>query len=262
VEGGTWPSEYGAKSDYFRRRDGDEELFILNETAVRHFGLEDPVGKTIDWSGVARGRVIGVVKDFHVRTMHEPMEPVAFTAEQSQMKFPYLKVHTQDIGDIVDHLAASWSYFLLNRPVQYEFLDDRLNWYYEVEQRTEQAFEIFTAVAILVACLGLFGLASYSVEHRRREIGVRKALGASARSVVFLVSREFLYPVLFANAIAWPAAYLALSSWLQRFAYRIELSPWLFLASSAVALVIAAVTVGSQSAAAASTDPVRALREQ
>lgn len=263
VAGRTFPAEYGLTSDRSRRREGGDELFVLNETAARLFGEpSDALGCAMQWKGTARGQVVGVVKDFHVRTMHQRITPVAFTSEQSQMKFLWLKIRGDDLDGTIDHLEAAWASFLPNRPLQYSFLDDRLDWYYEVERKTERALEAFTMVAILVACMGLFGLASYSVEQRTREIGVRKALGATASSVVVLMSSEFLGLVALANLIAWPTAYWGLSGWLENFAYRIDLSLTVFLTAAFAALAIAGVAISTQASAAARTDPINALKEE
>ncbi len=157
---------------------------------------------------------------------------------------------------------ATWGRFVTGRPLLYSFLDDQLAALYEAEQHLAQIFFVFVLLAILIACLGLFGLAAFTAQQRTKEIGIRKVLGASVPSIVALLSKDFLKLVLVAFVIAMPVAYYAMSTWLEDFAYRIDLGPWVFVGAGVLALVIALATVSSQALRAAWANPVKALRSE
>ena len=237
------------------------EAFILNETAVRQLGWEEPIGKQFEWViGRRKGRVIGVVKDFHNRPLREEIGPLAISMRNSLFWILALKIRTDRLPETIRFLEDTWKQFIPNRPFEYSFLDDDLDRIYRTELRLGQISGIFALLGIFVACLGLFGLASYTAEQRTKEIGVRKVMGATVPNIVLLLSKDFVKLVLLANLIAWPIAYSAMGKWLQDFAYRIDLEMWIFALGGAVALLIALLTVGYQAIKSATANPVDALR--
>jgi putative ABC transport system permease protein len=241
--------------------DGAPSAFILNEAAVAALGLEDPVGKEMSLLG--DGRIVGVVENFHFQSMHEeiaplvmlPMEDPEENATQIIVRFDAGRT-----GEVVRALEEIWPQFDPIYPLEYLFLDDAFAGMYATEQRLGRLFSAFAGLAILVACLGLFGLASFTAERRTKEIGIRKILGATVTSIVALLSKDFLKLVLIAFVIAAPLSYFAMNRWLEDFAYRIEIGPGIFLLAGALALLIALTTVSYQSIKAALANPVKSLR--
>jgi putative ABC transport system permease protein len=235
---------------------GDKNAVLINETLARTAGWKEPLGKEIDF--FEKMRVVGVVKDFHFRTFHNRISPMALFPEAGNM----LAVRTRP-GDVTKTIAALESVFkrtTATQPWDFSFFDEEYDALYRKERRAGQVFGAFSGLAVFIACLGLLGLAAFAVERRRKEIGIRKVLGASAGLLAVKLSREFVVLVLAANVIAWPAAYFAMSRWLRAFAYRISLGPAVFLLAAAGALLVAVLTVGTQTLRAASADPVKSLR--
>ncbi len=235
--------------------------FILNETAVRQLGWMDPIGKKLEMMPSRRmGTVIGVVADFHYDSLYETIEPIVLCVQPSSFLYLSLKVRSENIGATLDFFEQTWKRFVPTRPFQYYFLDEWLMRMYGEELRLGRTVGTASVLAIFVACLGLLGLSSFMAERRTKEIGIRKVLGASVWDISLMLSKAFLQWVVLANAIAWPVAYFAMSSWLEHFAYRTDLSLWIFLLSGAVVLLIAIVTVGYQAIRAGRENPVVALR--
>jgi len=234
---------------------------ILNETAVEQLGWEDPVGKQFDWVGLEReAKVIGVVEDFHLRSLYEKIGPVAICMWLPKCNKLSLKIRAGTVPTTLEDLKARWQEVIPNRPFGCWFLDESLDRIYLRESKTALMVGRFCGLALFLACLGLFGLASLTAQQRTREIGIRKAVGASVADVVKLLSREFAALVGVANLIAWPVAFLAMDRWLRHFAYRNGLSIWVFLLGGAMALGIGVLTVGLQAVRAAVADPVKSLR--
>jgi putative ABC transport system permease protein len=233
---------------------------VINENLVKSLGWEDPIGKKLDVPGeVADGRVIGVIKDFHMKSFHFPIEPMLlyFAPRYGNLA---VRVTAQEIPATIDFLRSTWQRFDSRYPFEYYFLDAKFAQLYSSEQRLMQTFGLFSLLAVLVAGLGLLGLSSFTAEQRTKEIGIRKVLGASVAGVIGMLSKDFVKLVLVANVIAWPIAYLAMNRWLEDFAYRVEMSWWLFATAGGLALLIALFTVGFQAVKAALTNPVEALR--
>ncbi len=243
------------------------EAFILNETAVRKIGWKSPrdaVGKPFGY-GSRKGKIIGVVEDFHYESLHQPITPIVlliYPSSFNQISVRIRPVRSKDIAATLSFLEGVWQEYRPNFPFTYDFLDQRYQELYDNEHKLGQIFIIFSVLAVVIACLGLFGLASYTAEQRTKEIGVRKVLGASVSSVVLLLSKEFSKLVIFATLVAWPVAYYAMNEWLQDFAYRINMSSQFgtFILSTILALMIALITVSYQAVRAALTNPVNALR--
>jgi putative ABC transport system permease protein len=236
-----------------------KSAFIVNETAVRIMDLEDPVGKKFGYD-YRTGKIIGVVKDFHFVPLHLKIRPLAIHLEPSKIQHLSIKIQPEDFHGTLRFIRDRWKKFSPGFPFEFTFVDEEVNRKYAAEQRMSRTFTVFTSVAIFLACIGLFGLVSFSVERRTKEIGIRKVIGASLSRIVLLVTKGFLLWVLLANIIAWPVAYLAMRKWLQGFAYRIELGIGTFILSALLTFVIALLTLSYQSIRAASTDPVKALR--
>jgi len=239
---------------------------IINEMAARTFGWDDPIGKTIrdpdpgesgmEWH---ERTVIGVVRDFHSYSLHYPIEPM-YIRPGTDLNVVVLRVNAFDKDKTLEGLKARWSEIFPTLPFDYYFLDELFESMYEAEIRFGRITIGFGLLAILIACLGLFGLASYAAEQRTREIGIRKVLGANISGILQLVTREFILLVLVANIIAWPIAYYAMNKWLQDFAYRIDIGPGLFIISAVIAGVIALLTVSYQALKAARTNPAETLK--
>ena len=242
---------------------GATRAVILNETAARALGWsapEEAVGQTINALGNRSGTIVGVVKDFHFQTLHLGMQPLLLTPAPDRYAYAMLRIATHDMSGTLKHIESAWAAFAPQWPFDYLFLDQNFDMQYRAEQRIGKIFGAFGGIAIFIACLGLFGLASFTTGRRTREIGIRKVLGATAPGIVHLLSREFFKLVLVANVIAWPVAYVVMSKWLQDFAYRIEMSWWVFALAGGLALLIALLTVSTQAIKAALANPVEALR--
>jgi putative ABC transport system permease protein len=242
----------------------DSAGIILNETAAKAFGWgENALGQTLtnDNGGKRRYRVIGVVKDFHFRSLHERISPLVMTLGNNTGTL-IVKTKTEDIAGLLTSLDKQWTALTAEEPFVYSFLDERFNQTYEAEQKIGRILGISAGLTILVACLGLFGLATFTAEQRTKEIGIRKVLGASVASIVGLLSKDFLKLVLLSNLIAWPLAGWAMQKWLQDFEYRIDLEWWVFGVTGGLALGIALLTVSFQSIKAALMNPVKSLRSE
>ncbi len=247
----------------------DSMAMVINESmAHEFFGTHDPLGKQIHAlantqdanSGVAF-TVIGVVKDFHFESLHENVHSIAIEMGHHNgvvaIRFDGIQAKT-----ILAHVEAIWKRLAPDKSFSYSFMDEDFEAMYRTEQRTGLILSIFAGLAIFVACLGLFALASFTTEQRTKEIGIRKVLGASVTSILTLLSKDFLALVAIAIVVATPLAYWAMSSWLQDFAYRTELSLWIFVIAGASAFVIALATVIYQALRAATANPVEALRSE
>ncbi len=239
------------------------QAIILNETAVRLLGWEDdPIGKQIETPAFNNQTltVIGVVKDYHSLSLREEIAPMGFVARWRLFYSLALRIRPEETAQTLSFLETQWKRFVPDAPVEYMFLDERIDWIYFDEQLTGKMLGVFSLLAIFVACLGLFGLAAFMVQSRTKEIGVRKVLGASTSHLVMLLSREFMLLILLANLIAWPIAYYLMHDWLSGFAYQTNLNVLPFIASAILALIIAFGTVSIQAIRAARSNPIDALR--
>jgi len=241
------------------------EAFILNETAVRQLGWEDqPLDKRITIRGFRQGRVTGVVKDFHAKSLHQRIEPLILLIAPDPDAYIQLtaRIAPGDIEGAIGDIREAWEQVYPNDPFVYSFLDEDFDSLYRSEHLRGRIFLTFSALAVLIACLGLLGLASFMAEQKTKEIGIRKVLGASEASIVRLLSMEFIRLVLLAGLIAWPLAYLFMHSWLGNFAYRIKMPLAIFLLAGLLAVVIALVTVSFQAIRASLADPVDSIRTE
>jgi putative ABC transport system permease protein len=238
----------------------DSAYFILNETAVKQAGIKDPVGKSFTlWS--TKGTIIGVVKDFNYASLKQPIEPTVFYYYP-----PYWRIFVKTTGkDAPQAIAATqkiWKKYSPGFPFEYSFVDDDFNRMYQSEQRQGILFNVFGVVAILISCLGLLGLATYTANVKRKEIGIRKVLGASVTRITNLLVKEFVVLVLIAFVIAAPLAWWLMNKWLQDFVYRINISWWMFALAGAGVLLITFITISFQAIKAAVANPVKSLRTE
>ncbi|HEY4289484.1 MAG TPA: ABC transporter permease [Puia sp.] len=241
----------------------DSTGVIINQAAVSDLGWDhtNPIGRTIVRSGRKEYKVIGVVADFHYLSVKEKIAPLMLLMGNNYGGM-LVKVNTADIRGFIEDVKKKWEAFSPAGPFGYYFLDEKFEKLYTTERRTGRLFTAFTLIAILIAGLGLFGLAAYIVEQRTREIGIRKVLGASVSSLLLLVSREFLLLVGLAFLIAVPVTWWGMHQWLQDFAYRAPISWWIFPVAGAAALAIAIATISFQAVKAAISNPMKSLRTE
>ncbi|MDB5087283.1 MAG: Macrolide export ATP-binding/permease protein MacB [Mucilaginibacter sp.] len=239
----------------------DTANYILNEAAVKEKGLKNPIGKRFRMNTIT-GKIIGVVKDFHYASMKEKIAPALFWYAPQYFSTVYVKTTTHDAKNALAAAGAQFKQYNGQYPFGYAFLDDAFNSLYQSEQREGTLFNYFAGIAIMISCLGLLGLAAFTAQVRTREIGVRKVLGASVGRIVGLLAQDFIKLVFIAIIIATPIAWFAMHNWLQAFAYRVNLSWWVFVAAGIIAIVIAFVTISFQSVKAALTNPVKSLRSE
>jgi putative ABC transport system permease protein len=246
--------------------DTNTTSIIFNEKAIQKLGFATPaeaIGQKVSTNWTADVTIVGVVKDFHYEDLSEPIKPFGFTVSR-QPFYNYLIAHanTADLNQIIKTAETTWQKLNPNEPFEYSFLDADFQKNYESESRLATIVNYFTLVAILISCLGLFGLATFSAEQRTKEIGVRKVLGASVGNIVGLLSKDFLKLVALSVVIASPIAWFVMNKWLQDFAYRSPISWTVFAITAAVALLIAFVTIGGQAIKAAVANPVKSLRTE
>jgi putative ABC transport system permease protein len=232
--------------------------YILNQAAVKDIGWESPVGKELKI--INKGPVIGVVKDFNFKPLHQKIEPVALYIYPKLYQYISVRISPDSISSALTFLKKKWQELVPGQAFQYSFLDQDFDNLYRAEMRLGKIFTVVTCLAVFIACLGLFGLAAFEAMQRTKEIGIRKVLGASVAGIVLLLSKNFSKWVLLANIVAWPVAYYAMNRWLQNFAYRINIGPWVLILSAVLAFVVALLTVSYQAVKAAFTDPVDTLR--
>jgi ABC-type antimicrobial peptide transport system permease subunit len=228
---------------------------VINEAAVRVMGMESPIGK--DYMG---GKILGVMKDFNFRSLHSKISPLTVIFRPGNSNFLLTKIKSNNIDETIASINETWAAIATEFPFEFDFLDDKIAAQYKADYKIEDIINSFTVLIIFIACLGLFGLASYTAEQRTKEIGIRKVLGSSIFNIVVLLTKEFSKWVLIANIIAWPVAYFGMEFWLERFAYRASVDWWIFIASGGIALLIALLTVSYQAIKAAVANPVESLR--
>lgn len=255
---------FAAGRDFSREIKSDDSLaFIVNEAAVRALGWksnEEGLNKDFQYGSV-KGKLIGVVRDFHFESLHQRILPMIFLpVKQSYYNFLTVKISSDHFQEGIAHLEQVWKSFLPIRPFEYQFTSDRYRKLYEAEQKENQLFTIFSGLAIFIASLGLFGLATFNTLQRIKEIGIRKVLGASVPNILGLLSKEIVMLVLAANVVAWPIAWYLLNKWLDSFAYHIDMNVMAYLLAAFAAVFIAVITVSAQTIKAAMTNPSQTLR--
>ena len=238
----------------------DVTAFLVNQSAVKALGWQTALGKKLSIGSRMEGPIIGVVSDFHIGSLKQEIKPLVLPYLRWFPMYLAIRLHPGNVAEAISAVEETWKKLAPNQPFSYTFLDQDYARLYNREQQMSHVFQIFSGLAILIACLGLFGLAAFTTQQRTKEIGIRKILGASVSGIVCLLSKDFLKLVLIANLIAWPIAYYAMNQWLQSFAYRINLSIGTFILSGLIALFIALLTVSYQAIKAARANPVDALR--
>ena len=240
------------------------QSMVLNEAAVKMFGYTSPqqaIGKRFKQWG-REGKIIGVMKDFHYRSLQQDIKPLSMRIEPNNCSLVSVNVAAANLPATISSIENKWKTLMPNRPFSYYFLDEFFDRQYRSEVRFGNLFLNFAILAIFISCLGLLGLASYSTIQRTKEIGVRKVMGATVSNIVNLLSKDFLKLVLIAFLIATPIAWFGMYKWLQSFAYRIPLSWMAFALAGLVAVLIAFVTVSFHAIKAAITNPVKSLRTE
>ncbi len=237
-------------------------VYVINERALQILGWEKEtaIGKWMNLPANRMGRVVGVVKDFHFASLHAEIKPLVMFIEPPEFAYLMVKLRPQDLSNTLAFMRTQWQALAPNSPFDYSFLDRSFDALYRTEQNAGRLLGVFAALAILIACLGLFGLASFTAEQRTKEIGVRKVLGATVVGIIGLLSRDYVKLMAIAFALAAPLGYFVMQYWLQDFAYRIDLSFGIFALAGGVALLIALLTVSTQAIKAALANPVEALR--
>lgn len=246
-----------------------EDAMIINRAMAHNLGWDgDAVGKRVDFGAGPDGeaarstRVIGVVDNFHYASLHNAIDPLMLVlAERTQRTF-VVRLQSQNLRSTIEAIGSVWKEFSPDFPYEYDFLDSNIQAMYDTDRKIGTVFRGMSILCIIIACLGLFGLATFTAEQRRREIGIRKVMGAEVSSITLLLSSEFLKWVLLANCIAWPISYWALTNWLKNFAFRINLVQnfWIFFSAAFISLAIAMLTVIFQTLKAANQNPIKALR--
>jgi len=259
----TFGLEFAAGRSFSADLPGDRANYVINEKAAAYMGLKEPLGQRLKFWG-QEGRIIGVVKDFHHVSLHREILPQVFTINPrfytNWIKHVFIKVSPGGLPEALDAIREAARKYAPGYPFEAAFLDKGAAALYESEERLGRIFTAFAFLAVFISCLGILGLAAYSVEQRTKEIGVRKVLGSSVPGIVALLSRQFSLWVLAANLIAWPVAYFAMHRWLRGFAYRTSLGLDVFVLAGIISLFTAALPIVYQSLKAAVADPVKALR--
>jgi putative ABC transport system permease protein len=237
-----------------------DQAYIINETAAKLIGWENPIGRRFGYG--SNGVVIGVVKDFHHQSYHQRIQPVVFMFLGPDRSYRRerlsIQVKSENISETLAFIKDQVEAF--GQPFQYAFFDDDIAKMYDAESQMELVFKVFACLSIIIASLGLFGLATYMAEQRRKEIGIRKVTGASEIRIVAILSKGFVRWVIVASLLAWPFAYFLMNQWLQTFIYRTSLNVWMFILSGLAALVIALLTISFQTIKAARANPIDSLR--
>lgn len=240
------------------------QAMVMNEAAVKMFGYPSPeqaIGKRFKQWG-REGKIIGVMKDFHFRSLQQPIKPLSMRIEPGGSNLLSVNIAAANTSATIKAIESKWKNLIPNRPFSYSFLDESFDEQYRSEERFGKLFLNFAVLAIIISCLGLLGLASYSTTQRTKEIGIRKVLGASVSGVVNLLSKDFLKLVIISFAIAVPVAWYFMYSWLQNFAYHTSISVWVFVLAGFSAVAIALITVSFQAIKAAIANPIKSLRTE
>jgi putative ABC transport system permease protein len=240
--------------------------FLVNESLMKSLGIKNPEdisNKEISiWNGLIKCPVVGVLKDFNDRSFRDDVAPLLITTNNTMYSQAGIKLATTNISSTLQSVKKIWEQTFPNFVYEYRFLDDKIESFYKQEDQLAQLYKIFAAIAIFLSCLGLYGLASFMAVQRIKEVGIRKVLGATARSIVYFFSKEFIVLISIAFVIATPIAWYFMNKWLQDYVYRIDISWWLFAAGGLVAIIIALATISFQAIKAAIANPVKSLRTE
>jgi putative ABC transport system permease protein len=248
---------------FSRQFPSDENgAFLVNESAVKLMGDDFRLGMGLSHWGSPEpsGQIVGVMKDFHLNSLHEEIQPLYFYLNPNRGNHLSIKIQGGNIPETIGFIQETIKKFSPYYPFEYRFFDDVFNMAYLNERKLENIFSVFAIIAVFIACMGVFGLSAFLAEQKRKEIGIRKVLGASVAKIVYLLSRDLIWLVLIANFIAWPVAYYAMNRWLQNFAYRTGIGLGTFLLSALLALMVSLGTLSYQAVRAALANPADSLR--
>ena len=259
----TYGIEMAAGRNFSKAIPTDDSLaFIINETAARSIGFatnEEAIDQDFLYGGV-KGKLIGIVKDFNFESLHQDIVPMSFFISAGNYNNLTIKIAGDNMQEGLQHIEKTWRTFLPIRPFDYQFTSDRYAMLYDSEKKQGQLFTVFSGLAVFIACLGLFGLATFNTLQRVKEIGIRKVLGASVPGILMLLSKEIVILIVVANLIAWPVAWYLMALWLDSFAFHVTMNPIIYLGAAVAAVVLALVTVSAQTVKAAMTNPSNTLR--
>jgi putative ABC transport system permease protein len=234
------------------------ESFVINQAAAKEMGISDPIGENIEVSD-RKGKIIGIVDNYHFETFRDEIKPLMMYYTPTNYILN-IRVLPQNFQTTISNIEKLVKQYFLGLPFEWHFLNDQIDAIYRADQHMMNIFSISSVLAILISCLGLFGLISFLMQHKTKEIGIRKILGASIPQVLILLSKGILRLFIIANIIAWLTAYFFMDKWLQDFAYKINMQWWFFFLATGIALVIALITVSWQAIKAATANPVESLR--
>ena len=237
-----------------------DHAFLINETAARSFSWDQPVGKRVEFYG-RMVEIVGVVKDFHYNSLHNKIAPLVIAWDHRGYT-ANLRIAGADVSAAMDHIQSVWQSFVSNYPFEYHFLDEAFDQHYKADERFGSLIIYFALFAILIACLGLYGLSLFSTQARIKEVGIRKANGAESRHIIRLFLKNFSFNVLIANLIAWPLGYWIMTRWLINFPYRTDIDLWIYALALGISVLIALATVSYQTVKAANTNPALTLRDE
>ncbi len=261
----TFEIQFAEGRSFSREFLTDRESYVVNEQALKLMGMKDPLGKRISLGRQfpnfgKEGSIIGVTKDFHFMSIHHNIRPMVFCMNPGWQRLIIIKVKFDQVSSTIEYAKKISEKYAPEFPFDYGFLDEELSQLYIAEERTGNLFVILSSLAVIISCMGLFGLVSFLVQRRTKEIGIRKVIGASTSSIIRLLLKDFVLLILFANILAWPLAHFATDHWLRDFAYKTDVFWSVYILSGLAALLIALITAGFQSLKAARSNPVDSLR--
>lgn len=240
--------------------------FVVNELFVEKLGIQRPeeaLGKQVSlWEGQTKAPIVGVIKNFHVNSMRDPLEPVLMSTRKGAYSCANIRLNPGKTKEGLAFISSLWNAAFPDKFFEYQFLDERIDSFYKKEQQLSKLYKIFSGISILISCLGLYGLVSFMAVQRVKEVGIRKVLGATARSIIYLFSKEFILLIGIAFVLAAPLAYYIMHKWLEDFEYKTVLSWWIFAMAGCFAMIIALLTVSVKAIRAAFADPVKSLRTE
>jgi putative ABC transport system permease protein len=261
----TFGIEFAEGRNFDPDRPSDSVNFVLNETAIQSMQLEDPIGKKFTLWGM-EGQIIGVMNDYHFSSLHKEIEPICLYMTNPFYNKAYgyilIKLEGSNIRKTLADIKRPWRRICPENPFDFKFLDDEYDRLYLAESKLRSLFALFAALSVFLSCLGLYGLSSFLAEKRTREIGIRKAMGATSGQILTLFSWDAIKLVLISNMIAWPIAWFYMNRWLKNFAYQAGVSFWIFLLSTLLVLLISVITLSFQAQKAARVNPARILKQE
>jgi ABC-type antimicrobial peptide transport system permease subunit len=233
--------------------------FLINEQMEKLMGMENVVGAQLRFGAV--GPVVGVMKDFNFQSLHNKIEPLAISISDSKYwNYMYIRINPGNLQATMKQLEKAWNHIMPLYPFEYHFVDDDFDKTYRTEERMGALMNYFAVLAVLIACIGLFGLATYTVEQKTREVGIRKALGAPSLTIFHLFTREFLQLLLIAAIVSVPVAWFLFARFLQNYSYHTRLNAWIFIASALITLLVAMAAISYQTIRAIRTNPAETLK--